>query len=49
MNDKVNDAFTPGPMVSFRTARKPNSYVARAKLYPLERNVVRKCEVCGKV
>ena len=37
MNDEVKDAFTQGPMVSFRTARKFSSYLIRAKLYPLER------------
>ena len=31
-DDKM--AFTPQPMVSIRSARKLNSYLVRAKLYP---------------
>ena len=47
--------FSPGPMVSFRSARKLSSYLVRAKLYPLERKVgsskcgKRRCEVCNNV
>ena len=39
MNDEVKETFTPGPMVSFRGARKLSSYLEGAKLYPLERSV----------
>ena len=52
MNDEVKKAFTPGPMVSFRGARKLSSYLARAKLYSLERSVGsfkcngKRCQVC---
>ena len=44
--------FIPGPMASFRSARKISSYLVRAKLYPLERRVGsfkrggRRCQVC---
>ena len=31
--------FSPGPMVSFRSARKITSYLVRAKLYPLKKFV----------
>ena len=37
--------FSPGPMVSFRSARRISSYLVRAKLYPLERRY----EVCTNV
>ena len=55
MNDEVKKAFTPGPMVSFRGARKLSSYLVRAKLYPLERSVGsfkcngKRCQVCINV
>ena len=32
--------LTPKPMISFRSARKINSYLVRAKLYPEERTKV---------
>ena len=52
MNKEVKEIFTPGPMVSFRGARKFGSYLVRAKLYPLERSVGsfkcngKRCQVC---
>ena len=52
MNHKVKNVFTPGPAVSYRSARKISSYLVRAKLYPLERKVgsekcgQSRCEVC---
>ena len=46
MNQEVKNAFTPGPIVSYRSARKISSYLVRAKLYPLERKVG--SEKCGK-
>ena len=55
MNEEVRKTFSPGPMVSFRSARKLSSYLVRAKLYPLERKVgsskcgKRRCEVCNNV
>ena len=55
MKDEVKKAFTPGPMVSFRGARKLSSYLVRAKLYPLERSVGsfkcngKRCQVCINV
>ena len=39
MNGEVKSAFTPKPMVSFRSPRKISSYLIRAKLYPLEKTV----------
>ena len=39
MNQEVKNVFTPGPIVSCRSARKISSYLVRAKLYPLERKV----------
>ena len=52
VNDEVKRVFTPKPLVSFRRCHKINSYLVRAKLYPIERAVgsfrcARKlCEVC---
>ena len=39
MNEKAKKVFSPRPMVSFRSPRKINSYLVRAKLYPLDRLV----------
>ena len=36
---EVKEIFTPGPMVSFRGARKSGNFLVRAQLYPLERSV----------
>ena len=55
MNVEVKQAFTPVPMVSYRSSRKLSSYLVTAKLYPLERIVGSKgcgkkcCEVCVNV
>ena len=55
MNEEVRKTFSPGPMVSFRSARKLSSYLVWAKLYPLQRKVgsskygKRRCEVCNNV
>ena len=38
-NEEVWKIFSPGPMVSFRGARKPSSYLIWTKLYPLQRKV----------
>ena len=38
-DQEVERVFTPGPMASFRSAKKNSSYLVRAKLYPLERRV----------
>ena len=52
MSPEAEAAFSPGPMVSFRSARKLSRYSVRAKLYLLERLVglrqckKRTCEVC---
>ena len=46
MNQDVKNVFTPGPLVSFRKARKISSYLVRAKPNPLERTVGSK--KCGK-
>ena len=39
VDKEMEKVFTPPRMVSFRSARKLNSYLVRAKLYPLERTV----------
>ena len=39
MNQEVKNVFTSGSVESFKSARKISSYLVRAKLYPLERNV----------
>ena len=52
LSKEVKKIFTPGPMVSFRGARKLGSCLVRAKLYPLERSVGslkcngKRCQVC---
>ena len=46
VNQEVKNVFTPGPIVSYRIARKISSYLVRAKLYPLEKKVG--SEKCGK-
>ena len=38
-DNEVKNLFSPGPMVTFRSARKLTSYLVRAKVYPLERKV----------
>ena len=54
-DQEVERVFTPGPMASFRSARKISSYLVRAKLYPLERRVGsfkcggRHCQICLNV
>ena len=55
MNEEVTETFSPGPMVSFWSARKLSSYLVRAKLHPLQRKIgslkcgKRRCEVCNNV
>ena len=55
LNKEVKEIFTPGPIVSFREARKFGSYLVRAKLYPLERSAGlfkcndKRCQVCLNV
>ena len=39
MSEEAKKAFTPGPIISFRSTRKLSSYLVRAKLYPTERTV----------
>ena len=39
MNEEAKKVFKPGPIISFRSARKLSSYLVRAKLYPTERTV----------
>ena len=49
------DLITPPPLVSFRSTRKLNSYLVRAKLCPLERTVgsykckSKRCQVCNNI
>ena len=55
MDQEARRVFTPGPMITFRSARKLSSYLVRAPLYPLERIVDscqchgKRCEVCDNV
>ena len=55
MNEEVRKTFSPGPIVSFRTAQKLISYLLWAKLYPFQRKVgsskcgKRRCEVCNNI
>ena len=55
MNKDVKNVFTPAPMISFHRAKKLNSYLVRAKLYPLERTVCsvqckeKRCQTCHNV
>ena len=46
MNEKVRKTFSPGPMVSFRSAQKLGGYLVWAKLYPSQRKV--DSSKCGK-
>ena len=52
LNKEVNEIFSHGPMVSFRGARKLESYLVRVKLYLLEMSVGffkcngKQCHVC---
>ena len=39
MDQEVKRAFTPQPMVSYRSVHKLSSYLVRAKLYSIERKV----------
>ena len=55
LSKEVKEIFTPGPMVSFRGARKLGSYLVKTKLYPIERSVGsfkcngKRCQVCLNV
>ena len=55
MDQQVKRKFTPQTMVSYQNACKLNSYLVRAKLYPVEREVGlckcngKHCEVCENV
>ena len=55
MDKDMKKIFTPQPVVSFRSARKLNSYLVRAKLYPLEKTVgshkfkSKQCQVCNNI
>ena len=55
MNREVKNSFLLGLVVSFRSAGKSSSYLARAKLYPLHRRVESEkcaqscCEICDYV
>ena len=39
IHQEAQRVLTPGPMITFRSARKLSSYLVKAKLYPLERTV----------
>ena len=39
MSCEPKAVFSPGPMISFRSAHRTSSYLVRAKLYPFERFV----------
>ena len=55
MDNEVKKVFIPKTMISFRSARKMSSYLARAKLYPEERTKgsfkcgSKRCDVCLNV
>ena len=55
MNQETKNIFTPGPIATFRSARKLSSYLVRARLYPIEQIVGsrkckgKRCEVCLNV
>ena len=55
MSREAKAVFSPGPLISFRSACRISSNLMRAKLYPLERFVgsrqckKRRCEVCTNV
>ena len=55
MNKDVKRVFTPRPMVLFRSTRKLNSYLVRAKLYPSERTLgsykckSKPCQACNNI
>ena len=55
MNQEVKNVFTPGPIVSFKSAGKISSYLVSANIYALERAVGSKkcdkssCAVCFRV
>ena len=52
---KMLKVYSPAPMITFGSARKLNSYLARAKLYSLERTVgsvqckEKRCQTCRNV
>ena len=39
MNEEVMKTFSPGPMVSLRSAQKLSGYLVQTKLYPLQRKL----------
>ena len=53
MNGEVKNAFTPKPMISYRSSCKFSGYLLQAKLYPINRTVgcyncgSKRCEVCN--
>ena len=49
LDENSNEVFMPGPMVTFRSTRKPSTYLVnfRVKLYPSER-VTGSCKSHGK-
>ena len=55
LSEGVKEIFTPGSMVSFQGARKLESYLVRAKLYPIERSIGlfkcngKRCKACLNV
>ena len=46
-DQEAQRVFTPGPMITFCSARKLSSYLVRAKLYPLEKTPG-SCKCYGK-
>ena len=55
INQKVKEAFSSQPRVSFRSASKLSNFMVRAKLYPLARKVgsykyrSNRCQVCYSI
>ena len=54
-DEEVQKVLSPPPTVSYRSARKIKDYVAKSKLYPLERKVGcggcgnSRCQVCKNI
>ena len=47
LDENSKEVFMPGPMVTFRSTRKPSTYLVRVKLYTSER-VTGSCKSHGK-
>ena len=54
-DSEIQRVFSPAPIVSYRSARKIKDYIARSKLYPIERKIRSyscgnsRCQVCTSI